>query len=324
MKPQFSVIIPVYKTEVYLKRCVRSLLRQNFKNLEIILIDDGSPDRCPEICDRFAARCSEISVIHQENRGLSAAKNTGLAAARGEWIMFLDSDDRLAPGLFDALLPFCSPDIDLIEFGHRKCTNHRRQVTHDTGSFTVYTKEEAFLALTQHRVFSHMSWGKICRKQLFEGFRFIPGRLCEDLPATYELFTKAGKIGYLDRTFYEYYIRADSIMGNVSCRRLHDSFLGETEIRALGRQYFPEFHRETEHRFIEQSVKFLTLASKHCSPKEYRFLSAMITAQLKAVNRTSLDLSSLLLLTGALNFPQAVYSAVDLYEKWRLHSEGFV
>lgn len=96
-EPTISIIVPVYKTEAYLEKCVDSILAQTFRDFELLLIDDGSPDNCPALCEEAAARDPRIRVIHQKNAGLSAARNTGVEAARGEWIGFVDSDDRASP-----------------------------------------------------------------------------------------------------------------------------------------------------------------------------------------------------------------------------------
>lgn len=93
MKDLISIIVPVYKVEKYLRRCIQSIICQTYSNIEIILVDDGSPDRCPEICDEYASKDERIKVIHQENKGVSAARNAGLDAAKGEYVAFVDSDD---------------------------------------------------------------------------------------------------------------------------------------------------------------------------------------------------------------------------------------
>jgi glycosyltransferase involved in cell wall biosynthesis len=112
--PVISIIVPVYKVEPYLRRCIESILAQTFSDIECILIDDGSPDNCSVICDEYAQKDGRIVVIHQENRGVSAARNAGLEAARGEWIGFVDSDDWIEPNMYESLLEACvAKDSDL-------------------------------------------------------------------------------------------------------------------------------------------------------------------------------------------------------------------
>ena len=109
-EPTISIIVPVYKTEAYLEKCVDSILAQTFRDFELLLIDDGSPDNCPALCEEAAARDPRIRVIHQKNAGLSAARNTGVEAARGEWIGFVDSDDSIAPEMYETLLTYAQRD----------------------------------------------------------------------------------------------------------------------------------------------------------------------------------------------------------------------
>ena len=115
MAVKLSVIIPVYCVEATLERCLQSVVGQTFRDIEVILVDDGSPDGCPQLCDEWAARDSRISVIHQRNRGLSAARNAGLDAAQGEWVTFADSDDFLDTDTY-ALLMAQADDCDLLEY----------------------------------------------------------------------------------------------------------------------------------------------------------------------------------------------------------------
>ena len=103
MEPLISVIVPVYKVEQYLDRCVRSLLSQTYENVEILLVDDGSPDNCPQMCDEYASKYEKIQVIHQENKGLSGARNTGIDYAKGEYLAFVDSDDKWSPYFLESL-----------------------------------------------------------------------------------------------------------------------------------------------------------------------------------------------------------------------------
>lgn len=112
-EPTISIIVPVYKTEAYLEKCVASILAQTFRDFELLLIDDGSPDNCPALCEEAAARDPRIRVIHQKNAGLSAARNTGVEAARGEWIGFVDSDDSIAPEMYETLLTYARRDRGL-------------------------------------------------------------------------------------------------------------------------------------------------------------------------------------------------------------------
>ena len=126
-EPLICVIVPIYKVEAYLDRCICSIVEQTYQNLEILLIDDGSPDRCPELCDAWAQRDPRIRVIHKKNGGLSDARNAGIEVAKGEWLSFVDSDDYIMPQMYQRLLSVClenQADIAVSSFslpmGHKK------------------------------------------------------------------------------------------------------------------------------------------------------------------------------------------------------------
>ena len=126
--PEVSVIIPVYRTEEYLEQCIDSVLAQTFTDFEIILVDDGSPDNCPAICERYASEDSRIRVVHQENGGLSAARNTGLANAEGRYIYFLDSDDYILPALLETAVRKISCGYDAVYFSCYRVYDDGREV----------------------------------------------------------------------------------------------------------------------------------------------------------------------------------------------------
>lgn len=125
--PELSIIVPIYKVEKYLKECIQSILQQTFTDFELILVDDGSPDACPQMCDAIAEQDSRVRVIHQKNGGLSAARNTGIEAARGNWLGFVDSDDFVAPDFYEKLYHAAvSAGAD--------CSICSVQLTHEDGS----------------------------------------------------------------------------------------------------------------------------------------------------------------------------------------------
>lgn len=181
-----SVIVPVYKVENYLHRCVDSILAQTYTNLEIILVDDGSPDRCGEICDEYAAKDSRIRVIHQENGGLSAARNAGLDLCTGEYIVFVDSDDYLDPALMETLIGqagtadcissgFVSVDENEVPLG-RYCAETGIDLPGPVVLEQHYSGENARLNINSVYV-----WGRLYRRQVWDGLRFPVGLVFEDM-----------------------------------------------------------------------------------------------------------------------------------------------
>ena len=175
---RLSVIVPVYNVEDLLDRCVESIVSQSFDDLEVILVDDGSPDRCPEKCDEWARRDPRIHVIHKANGGLSDARNHGIEAARGELITFVDADDFLAPQTYRQVVPLAA-DTDIVEFSfHRFYGSSRNEM--------VTLRAERFTSMQQYWLQTHAyehcyAWNKVFRRQLFDDVRFPAGRVFEDV-----------------------------------------------------------------------------------------------------------------------------------------------
>lgn len=208
--PCISVIVPVYNVENYLDKCIDSLLSQTYQNLQIILVDDGSKDCSGRMCDDWAKKDSRIQVIHQENRGLSGARNTGIAAATGEFIMFVDSDDVLSPDL-------CKTLYDIIDGAQISICNPVHIFPdipwHFTSSdhVTSFDTQEAIRTMWYQTSFLPSAWGKLFRRALFENHRFTEGRLFEDIDLMHEIFWEATTIRYCDACLYGYVHRENSI-----------------------------------------------------------------------------------------------------------------
>ena len=211
--PTLSIIVPIYKVETYLPTCIDSILAQTFRDFELILVDDGSPDNCPALCDAAAQKDERIRVIHQKNGGLSAARNAGLDIARGEWIGFVDSDDTVAPEMYKTLhdlaqahhanLAIC--DILLVDE-----QNQPLALSNPAMPSEVFTREQviAHIAGAQY----HMATNKLYRREMFAQLRYPVGKLNEDsftAPAVLEQVTTAV---YTHQQLYRYRHRAGSIM----------------------------------------------------------------------------------------------------------------
>lgn len=210
-----SVIVPIYKVEDYLENCVRSIQNQTYDKLQIILIEDGSPDACGLLCDKFAEQDSRILVIHKEHNGVSDARNVGLDVSEGEYIAFVDSDDYIHPQMFQILLENLQQyeaDISVCSF----------QQVHDlyfskkafSNNVTVYRKTQTLENLyNELYVPTVVTWNKIYKKSLFEGVRYPTGKIHEDEFITYQLLYKSNKTVYTDAVLYYYLKRESSITG---------------------------------------------------------------------------------------------------------------
>lgn len=226
--PEISVIVPVYKVEEYLDECITSILNQSFKDFELILVDDGSPDKCGQICDEYAVKDSRIKVVHQENRGLSAARNIGLDMMTGDYIAFIDSDDVVERCflqiLYDAIIKY---DAELscckMKTFESECSFDQAKMT---GGFFSMSGREA--ALLQYRndtqeLIRASACGKLYAKHLFENSRFPEGRIHEDQAIVPIVLSRAKKVVACPLMLYGYRVRQESIMhSHFSFKRYDD------------------------------------------------------------------------------------------------------
>lgn len=227
--PAISVIIPVYKVEPYLDACVSSVVGQTFSDLEILLVDDGSPDRCPELCDAWAQKDPRVRVIHQENGGLSAARNTGIEAAKGEFLAFVDSDDMLEP---DALRraweaqQACQADLVIFNLVYVDEHNHSLPAPDFSGfRDEVLTADEVwqrYFALAEQKIYYVVAWNKLYRRELFKTLRYAPGKRYEDQFLLPGLLAQCKTIACLRYVGYRYAQRGGSIMAQGSSRNYLD------------------------------------------------------------------------------------------------------
>ena len=214
--PELSIIVPIYKVEKYLEECIQSILGQTFTDFELILVDDGSPDACPQMCDAAAKKDSRVRVIHQKNGGLSAARNTGIEAARGNWLGFVDSDDFVAPDMYEKLYhaavnagadcAMCSVQL-IHEDGSRMDTlQHWKVYGGDTG-------EDILKTITwQNNAPYLVAWNKLYRREVFRTLRYPVGRINEDVFVFAELFDTIKMVACVEQPLYFYRQRTGSIM----------------------------------------------------------------------------------------------------------------
>lgn len=212
MDDKISVIIPVYQVAQFLPQCIESVCNQDHRNLEIILIDDGSTDESGAICDRYAAVDSRIRVIHQENAGAAAAKNAGLKIATGEYLSFVDSDDFLEPSVYGYMIDVLeSEHADAAQFGFREVyTTRTEDQVHGEGRKKLDGKE--YLCRFTKDWTCALLWNKLYRRSLYDGIFFEEGHKIDDEYFTYQGFLKKTTVVYDDRIVYNYRKRASSVM----------------------------------------------------------------------------------------------------------------
>ena len=211
LKGKISVIVPVYKVEIYLDKCVKSLVEQTYSNLEIILVDDGSPDRCPQICDRWKEKDNRIIVIHKKNGGLSDARNAGLEIASGDYIAFVDSDDWIDISMYEVMLRCIENEkADICACGIKAC--YKKSKINVPIKEIVGKSEDILTLIYEDTLYPVAAWNKLYKKECWNNFRFPVGKICEDAFTTYKLVDKADKIVQINTPLYNYRIRENSIM----------------------------------------------------------------------------------------------------------------
>lgn len=240
-QPLISVIVPVYKVEPYLDKCISSIANQTYRNLEIILVDDGSPDNCPATSDAWAEKDSRIRVIHKTNGGLSDARNAGMAVATGELMAFVDSDDWIAQDMYEHLYQRLLEDgSDIAACGVQMVWEDKtpsRMLTREGNC--VLNQEEAMRAIIEESWLKQPVWYKLYKTELVRGILFPVGKYHEDVFWSYQAVGRAKKVSVSDHIGYYYLQRGSSIMGEgYSLKRL-DAIEAKVQRSTYVHEQFP-------------------------------------------------------------------------------------
>ena len=214
-----SVIVPVYNMKNYLERCVNSVLNQTYERLEIILVDDGSTDASPEMCDAYARQDGRVKVVHKENGGLSDARNAGLAVATGDYIGYVDSDDWIEPDMYERMHQACVEQNVQLCVCRYFCEYADRTEGGGTGESIPLTRDELlriYIGGHPQYVIYNSVWSKLFRRALVEDVLFPKGRNSEDIVYTTRAFCKLDQAVYLDKCLYHYVLDREGSIMNVS------------------------------------------------------------------------------------------------------------
>lgn len=256
-----SVIIPVYNVKPYLAEAMDSVLSQTYPNLEIIVVDDGSTDGSGEICDRYAEKDSRITLIRQENKGLSGARNTGLDRMHGEAVAFLDSDDIYHPDFIRAMTEAMireNFDIVLCKYTEHETTGPirptGREKTKPLTRQTSYNRAEALRALADRSI-NMTVWNKLYRRELWDKVRFPEGHVYEDEDTLYRVFVLSETLCVLNRALYRYRKRPQSITRISSRKNLQDHYLAHLHFTAFIEANIPEIF--TEEHLVKMNQSYL-------------------------------------------------------------------
>ena len=249
-----SVIVPVYNVEKYIVECVESIRNQTYENLEIILVDDGSPDRCPEICDNYAAMDDRIKVIHKDNGGLSSARNVGIKQASGEYITFVDSDDILHNFMIECMMSIIR--IKNADMAVCLMTRDLRKSSMiiDTSKIKIeiFSGKEACEKMYESSFASLITaCGKIYKKRLLDGIWFPEGKIHEDDFTSYRFFLQCNKIVYIQSAMYLYRSRRESITTSKFTERNFDRYDAlDEQLQCYDRLNMDKAYKEVLSRYM--------------------------------------------------------------------------
>lgn len=256
-KELISVIVPVYKVEQYLEKCVETIINQTYDNLEIILVDDGSPDDCPKLCDELAKKDKRIKVIHKQNGGLSDARNVGFEASKGKFVTFVDSDDYLNIHFIAELYKnITDKNADLSIVGYKEVVENEEvdTTTAETSGVLCFDNKNKFEQLfAKHRLNFVIAWGKLYKRELFDELRFPVGKINEDEFVTHHIIDKCKKICFENVPYYYYLQRANSITHAVFTEKNMNVFEALDDRLAFFEK-MPEFQKETLYSYLSSII----------------------------------------------------------------------
>ena len=219
-----SIIVPVYNVEQYLDRCMESILQQTYHRLEVILVDDGATDSSPAKCDAYAKKDNRVKVIHKQNGGLSDARNAGLAAATGDYIGYVDSDDWIEPDMYERMHQACVAHDAQLAVCRYFCEYRDQTVAGGDGSVVPLSRDallKTYIGGHDEYVIYNSVWSKLFQRDLVRGVLFPKGRNSEDIMYTTRAFCRVERAVYLDQCFYHYVLdREGSIMNAIQSERM--------------------------------------------------------------------------------------------------------
>ena len=240
-----SIIVPVYKVEKYLNRCITSILDSSYKDLELILVDDGSPDKCPQMCDEWEKKDSRIKVIHQNNTGLSGARNTGIRVSTGGYISFVDSDDWISHDMIEVLVNLLEKNnADIAMCNMVRVANILKNIKNSKERIEVYSQQTFLDVMFRNKGNRcvHYACGKVYKKNVLDQVEHFPvGLLNEDVEATFKAVLKSNKIVETNRIGYFYYYNPCSITGSTFGNNYLSLITVWDRMKSIGETVAPQY-----------------------------------------------------------------------------------
>ncbi len=308
--PLISVIVPVYKVEPYIHRCVDSILSQTYHPIEIILVDDSSPDNCGAICDRYAQENPNIKVVHRANGGLSAARNSGIEACHGEYIGFVDSDDYIHPEMYEKLYD------DICHFKTKIAFCHSDVVKQEVGDNRDYgnSSERRPKIYVMRRALEESIWWSACtklfHKSLFDDIRFPEGKTNEDLAIMMFIYDRCEYIAINYNKLYFYCIREDSITTSKLNKHKFDIIDNATNVAQYMHKHHPELEPAVHNIQLSHGLSLLLQLSQYdgddLTPQKEKTIATIRHEWPSLLSSPFLSLSQRFLLTLACIHPKAL------------------
>lgn len=257
MEPLISIIVPIFNVEKYLRTCIDSIINQTYKNVEIILVDDGSEDNCGAICNEYAIKDSRIKVIHKENGGLSDARNVAIDIVKGELITFIDSDDSVELDyieyLYNLIEKNCA-DISICDINKILEGKNSKGNTINDNQY-VFTKQQAIEQMLYQKLFDVSACAKLYKTELFKTIRYPKGMYYEDLATTYLVFDECTKIVYGGCQKYRYLVRENSIStSQFSIKRMELIDIAEEMLNFILNKY-PEVGKAAMSKYVSTNFQ---------------------------------------------------------------------
>ena len=258
MKPLITIIVPVYKVEKYIDNCIESLTNQTYTNIEIILVNDGSPDNCPSICEKWKKIDNRIVLLNKENGGLSDARNAGMKIAKGDYFIFVDSDDYVSKDyvayLFD-ILESTQADIAVGKMEKFMEGSSPKVERIDREYVLKFNATEAIKEFLYEKHFTTNASCKIYKKELFEGVEFPVGKKYEDLYTLYRVVSKCDVVAYGNRPIYYYLVRSDSIIGTLNPLKNKDFLLAAKEVHSYVLNHYLTIRKAADFKLFQASIE---------------------------------------------------------------------
>lgn len=281
---KISVIVPVYNVAKYLNRCVESIVGQTYQNLEIVLVDDGSTDASKKYCDAWRKKDSRIKVVHQKNRGLSAARNTGIKKSTGKYLVFVDADDYLAPSHIEDLYHALSATKADIAVAAHQVIYPKRTLTVQAPAQATMLSKDALHALLYHQI-DTAAWSKLYKKSLFKRIKYPVGKFAEDTATTYKLFHQAKLISFCHQPTYYYVIHPQSLTTTSFSKKYLELVEATDQMAVFITTTYPEFATACTRRQVFARLSTLSQLAKSSTrnSKVERSLSSFVRQNRRTV-----------------------------------------